>query len=100
MRPARAAPRAEAASLAVQLPAGPTQRTCAALLAALLKHLLYTRGHIPNLYDFLLQQALAEQAAQEEEAAAASLQPGVRRPRRRRLKKSDKRRLQVGCLVP
>jgi hypothetical protein len=80
------------ASLSVQLPSQPTQATCSSLLQALLKHLLYARGHIPHLYDQLLQQTLEEQEQalerQQQQAAA-----GRKRPRRP--KKSDKRRLQV-----
>ena len=79
----------EVATLPVQLPSQPTQSTCVSLVQALLKHLLYARGHIPYIYDQLLQQTLEE----EEQDAQQSTQPG--RKRRRRLKKSDKRRLQV-----
>lgn len=89
----------ECATLAVQLPVPPTQHTCCALLHALLKHLLYARGHIPCLYDTMLDIALAEQQAAagglEECQQQSLLRPRVRQSRPKRV---DKRRLQVGAL--
>ncbi|GAB4816614.1 hypothetical protein N2152v2_003660 [Parachlorella kessleri] len=87
------APKLHQAALAVQLPSQPTQATCASLVQAVLKHLLYARGHIPYLFDQLLQQALEEQEEQEQQQGQDPGQPRGRR-RRTRPKKSDKRRLQ------
>lgn len=86
--------RVEAAAVPVQLPAPPTQATCAALVQALLKHTLFSRGHIPYLYDQLLEHALEEQQRRLEEQAAPAV-TGCRRRRRLRLSKADKRQLQV-----
>ena len=93
----RAGPQVQHATLAIPLPVQPTAGECAALLKGIIKHLLFQRAQIPNLYDQLLraveEQKRAEQEAEEEAAAAGG---GGRQRRRRRVPKADKRLLKVG----
>ena len=94
----RAGPQVQHATLAVPLPVQPTAGECAALLKGIIKHLLFQRAQIPNLYDQLLrgvaeQQAAEEEAEEEEEAAAAG--GGGRRRRKRRVPQGSKLLLRV-----
>lgn len=89
-------PSVQCASLPLPLPIAPTATECAALLKALIKHLLFQRAQIPYLYDELLRAAQAQQQA--EAAAAAEAAASGDRRRRRRSPKGDKRLLKVCAL--
>lgn len=95
----RPRPTVHRASLPLPLPVQPTAGECAALLKALIKHLLFQRAQIPYLYDELLRAAQGQQRAEAEAEAAAAAEAaagGGRRRRRRRSPKGDKRLLKVG----
>lgn len=84
----------QSATLAIPLPVLPTPAECAAILKALVKHLLFQRAQIPYLYDELLRAAQERQRAEARAAAAVQASGGVRRARRRRhTPKGDKRLL-------
>ncbi|PRW58844.1 MAD2L1-binding isoform X2 [Chlorella sorokiniana] len=95
-----ARPTVQRASLPVPLPVQPTGAECAALLKALIKHLLFQRAQIPYLYDELLRAAQEQQRAEAEAEAAAAAEAaagGGRQRRRRRSPKGDKRLLKFLC---